>query len=113
MSDHIVVTDELIEESMNRAFGVIVNELRLTALRQKVARVQENVPTERIYLLAVSMIAGQFGHDELTGELSPIQVDTTRLFRALQKSAAEWGFAIRDDTVLFKVDKPRTKLPPS
>ncbi len=104
MSDDITMNDRLVEDSMNRAFGIIVSELRLVARGKKLRHIRECVPCERIYLLAVDMIADQFVHDERTKEPARADVDSGCLLNALHRVADKWGFALLGNDVIFKID---------
>ncbi len=101
------ITKGLIEDSMNRAFGLVVSELRLEALRIRVKKIKRSIPTERIFSLTKGFIAGQFGHEPGATELTPVKIQPQRLCVALYKLAPAWNGTITPDHVAFVINAPK------
>ena len=107
MKQRTRVTKRLIEASMNRAFGLVVSELRLKALRLRVEKIEAKVPVERLFELTSAFVAGQFGHELGAKELTPVKIRAQRLCAALQKLTPEWNGVLIPDHVALVVAAPK------
>ena len=101
------VTKSIIGESVNRALGTIVNELRLAALRQNLKKISREIPADRIFSLATAFISGQFGHEEGAKKIGSVRIDRGRLRSALESAAAKWGVTLQGTVAVFTVTAPK------
>jgi hypothetical protein len=57
-----LIESGVLEDCVHRAFGVVVNDLRLQAIRQRRKEAAEDIPIERLEKLVESFASGQEGH---------------------------------------------------
>jgi len=112
------VADKLIDESVNRAFGEVVSELRLYALRQNFDEVKHKIPISRLAARAKVFIVGQSGHEvDLAGadlqelgdleEVPPLlDPSEDQLLASIQRLAPARNATIEGEFVLLTVAKP-------
>lgn len=99
------VSRGLLESSMNRAFGLVINELRRAALKERLKKIESDIPLERLYALATGFAAGQFGHDG-AGQLPSVRIDKRRLRAAAEKTAVAWHAILKGDKATCTVAAP-------
>jgi hypothetical protein len=97
-----------VEESVNRAFGVVVNELRLQAHRERLKLIERTIPLLRLYTLAAEFITGQFGHEPVPGTTPPppVAIAERRLRAAAEKLSSAWHAVIVGEVAKFRVEAP-------
>ncbi|MEK7625647.1 MAG: hypothetical protein AAB467_04870 [Patescibacteria group bacterium] len=104
---------KLIEDSVNRAFGLVVNELRLVALRKNEEVIVERIMLSRLVIETQCLYIGQFRHladvaaTNGSKPVNPTKLDAANLLPVMKKMARLWGARILGKEVEFVVDKPR------
>lgn len=120
MSELSTSVTALLEDSVNRAFGWFVNELRLVTLRQNLESVSKKVPIAKLISCARDLLAGQSGHEvditvedmqewpdcEMEEVLSIPEISDEQIIVAIQKIALLLNATIEADLVLLTVTKP-------
>ena len=112
------VADKLIDESVNRAFGEVISEVRMFTLRQNLDQVEYKFPVSRLVSRAKIFIVGQSGHEvDLAGadlqelgdleEVPPLlDPSEDQLLASIQRLAPARNATIEGEFVLLTVAKP-------
>ena len=109
--------DPRLEDCVNQAFGVVVNDLRLQALRQRKKQVASDIPLERLENLTEAFASGHAGVEGAFSEqdiedlepetVAPILRDPEEVRRLISALAPRWGAKVTGDHVHLTVAAPR------
>lgn len=98
--------DTLISDAVNRAFGAIVNEMRIVTLRDDLDSLKETYPISQLIELASQFAAGLDGHAPGSKTLPRVTFDPEFISVAIEQAAPAWNATVDGETVTICVDCP-------